>query len=318
MRLRPLFSVGLCLASSTVLLAIYSQSFAQGAKKPPRRAPVAPAAAQNGAVIVSGNESVSNGDNETSKLTGNVTVTQTGEDFILHAQSLLFSKPQNRAIATEKLRIETRDSTIRGNRIDADFNTKILNLTGNVTISTHGKGDGITGNRAKTGIRAEVTSRASKLFCDRVDWDYETREATLTGNIRMSQGKNRGTCDRIEYDERQNVVQLIGRVRFIDEKGQVYTTPRLTLYNNENRVVTSGGSTTVTIFPNTAPAAIPRPTKPPVVAKKAPIISEEDMSIFNVKPSPIPALRPEPTRVPPPEPTPEPADENAAEAPAPQ
>ncbi len=313
MRLRPLFSLGLCFASGTIFVAAYSQSFAQAAKKPARKVPAAPSASQEGAVIVSGDRSVSDANTETSKLTGNVTVTQTGEDFILYAQNLRYSKPQNRAIATDNLRVVTRDSTIRGLKIDADFNTKVLTMTGNVTISTHGKGDGITGNRQTGGqtggLRAEFTSKASKLYCDRVDWDYETREAVLTGNIRMVQGKNSGTCERIEFDERQNVIRLLGKVRFIDDKGQVYSTPDLTIYNDENSIET--GPSTLQIKPNAAPGAAPRPAKPPVAPKRAPKISNEDLSGFDAKPSPIPALRPEPTRVPPPVETPETPDETA-------
>lgn len=309
MRIRPFFSLGLCLSTSAVLGALYAQSYAQSAKKPVRKAPVAPLETDAGAVNVRGDRSFSDGNNETSKLMGNVTVTQTGEDFILYAQSLIYSKPQNRAVATEKLRVETTDSTIRGGRIDADFDSKVLTLTQNVTISTHAKGDGITGNRQKSDIRSQFASKASKLYCDRVDWDYETRQATLTGNIRMTQGKGSGTCQRIEFDEPQNVVRLMGKVRFRDEKGQVYSAPEVILYNNENRIETTGGPTTVKIFPNTSTKTAPRPPKAPVVPRKPPTITDEDLNIFKLKPSPIPALRPEPTPTPQPDPAPETPEE---------
>lgn len=309
MRLRPLLSLGLCFASSTFLVAVYSHSFAQSAKKPARKAPVAPSASQNGVVVVNGDKSVSDANTETSKLTGNVTVTQTGEDFILYAQNLRYSKPQNRAIATDNLRVVTRDSTIRGLKIDADFNTKILTMTGNVTISTHGKGDGITGNRQ--GVRAEFASKSSRITCDRVDWDYETRQAILTGHIRLTQGKNSGTCNRIEFDERQNVARLMGRVAFTDDKGQSYATPDLTIYIDENRIVT--GLSTLRFKPNANTPAAPRQAKTPVVIKKAPVITNEEFGAFGIKPLPIPALQPEPTPVPEPEPAPD-APEEAAPA----
>lgn len=308
MRTRPFFLLGLCFAASAALGVVYAQSGGQNAKKPARKVPAAPRETDNGAVIVTGDKSINDGVTDTSKLTGNVSVSQVGEDFILYAQSLVYSKPQNRAVATEKLRVVTRDSTIRGARIDADFNTKILTMTGDVAIATHGKGDGITGNRAGN-LRAEYGSKPSKLFCDRVDWDYETRQATLTGNIRMRQGKNNGTCDRIEYDEPQNVVRLMGSVRFTDEKGQVYATPDLTVYNNENRIVT--GRSKLKIKPNAATSSSPQPTKAPAPPKKAPTISDADLQPFGVKPAPIPTLKPEPTPVPQPEPAPEPESEAA-------
>lgn len=311
MRFRSSISLALCLASLSGIFAVYAQNGAPNPKKVARKVPLAPRADQLGAVIVNGDESVSYGATDTSKLTGNVSVSQVGEDFILYAQSLVFSKPQNRAIATGKLVVKTRESTITGNRIDANFTTKILTLTGDVVIRTHGKGDGITGNRA-TGARAEFASKPSKLFCDRVDWDYETREAVLTGNIRMEQGKNRGTCGRIEFDERQNVARLMGRVAFTDERGQTYSTPDLTIYNNENRIVT--GRSSLKILPNTgqAPGAAPRAPKAPVAVKKAPVIADEELAAFGVKPPPVPAFRPEPAPIP----APDPAAEEAPETPA--
>ncbi len=310
MRFRLLPLTGLCLVSSAFLVVVQAQNGVAAPKKPARKVPVAPAADQTGAMILNGQNSLYDGATDTSKLTGNVSVTQVGEDFILYAQSLVYSKPQNRAVATEKLRVVTRESTIRGLRIDADFDTKVLTMTGNVVINTYGKGDGITGNRPGT-ARAELASKPSKLLCDRVDWDYETRQAVLIGNIRMEQGKNRGTCERIEFDERQNVAKLKGNVRFTDDKGQTYSTPDLTIYNNENRIET--GRSILRILPNTAPKAAPRAPKPPIPIKKAPVISDEDLKIFGGKPAPIPAFKPEPA----PTPVPEPAGEEAPDGAAP-
>jgi lipopolysaccharide export system protein LptA len=291
MRFRPLVFLSLCVSSSAILVAVH----AQGTKKPvqPAKQNPAPDKTTEGNVIVSGDNSISDDATGISRLTKNVTVTQVGEDFILYAQSLTYNSRLDRAVATENLRVETRDSTIKGLRIDADFNTKILTLTGNVVISTHGQGDGITGRRDDKTARGQLTRKSSKIICDRVDWDYETREAVLTGHIRMVQGKSEGTCDRILFDERQNVAQLKGRVRFTDEKGQVFNTPDLTIYMDEDRIVT--GRSRIWLKPNRPAGAAPRPVKPPVANKKAPKISDEDLKLFNITPPPIPPLLPEPT-----------------------
>jgi lipopolysaccharide assembly outer membrane protein LptD (OstA) len=295
MRFRPLFPLTVCIASSAVLVAVH----AQGAKKPgttasPVPAPAAvPDKAQNGVVVVHGETSISDDATGISKLTKNVTVTQVGEDFILYCQSLTYNRFKDRAIATDDLRIQTRDSTIRGARVDADFNTKILTLTGSIVIATHGKGDGITGNRPNDSLRSQVTNKASRIACDRVDWDYETHQATLTGNIHFTQGKATGTCDRILFDERQNVAELQGSVRFVDENGRVVHTPDLKIYMDENSME-SGGATVWIPQPKT-PGATPLPTKAPVPVKKGPKITDDDIKLFGVTPPPIPTARPEPT-----------------------
>lgn len=314
MRFRLLPSLGLCLASGAFVVGARAQPPKTPASKTPaRKAPVAPQATENGAVSVRGNQSLTDTETEISRLTGDVSVAQEGEDFILYAQSLVFNKPQNRALASQKLIVKTTDSTITGTRIDADFNTKTLTLFGQVKISTHGQGDGITGNRQKTAARGEFTSKPSKLTCDRVDWDYETRQAVLTGNIKMTQGKNSGTCKRIEFDERQNVARLMGNVTFIDDKGQSYATPDLTIYNNENRIVT--GRSRLFFRPDANSGAQPRQPKAPVTAKKAPVITPDELGLFGARPAPIPALKPD--AAPAPEPNPElPADETPATDPA--
>lgn len=305
MRFRPFPILGLCLASGAFVVGVS----AQPPKAPARKAPVAPRADETGAVIVTGNTSLTDTATSISKLTGNVVVTQVGEDVSLHSDSLIYNDPQKRAIATVNLVVTTRDSTIRGDRVDANFNTKMLTMTGQVRISTHGKGDGITGNRAGGGIRDEFASKPSKLKCDRVDWDYETREAVLTGHIKMTQGKNSGTCDRIEFDERQNVARLKNHVEFTDDKGQSYKTPDLTIYNDENRIVT--GQSTLHFKPNAGANAASRAPKPPVPVKKPPVITDDEAAAFGIKRAPIPVLKPEPTPTPEPEPAPEPPDDAA-------
>ncbi|RYG65998.1 hypothetical protein EON80_16290, partial [bacterium] len=138
MRFRPLFPLSLCFSTCAIIMAVQ----AQNVKKTPAAAAKvqnpAPNPADDGNVTVRGENSISDDATGISRLTKNVVVTQTGEDFILYAQSLVYNRLKDRAVASGSLRVETRDSTIRGARIDADFNTKVLTLTGDVVITTHG------------------------------------------------------------------------------------------------------------------------------------------------------------------------------------
>ncbi|HEX9997102.1 MAG TPA: LptA/OstA family protein [Abditibacterium sp.] len=302
MRLRSIFLSTIC-AMPGVWLAV---GWAQPAKPPakPAAKPAAPSASQEGNVIIRGTNSDYDDTSGIARLTKDVTVVQTGEDFILYAQTLTYNRPKNQAVATGNLRVETRDSTIRSARIFADFNTKIITFTGDVTINTHGK-SGIVG---KKGFRAEAQKKPSKILCERADWDYEARQATLTGNLRMSQGENFGTCERILFDENLNVAQLQGRVRFTDKEKRVFNTPDLTIYIDEGRIVT--GRVRIDSDAKNPPGSTPRPAKTPILkVKPAPRISDEDLKLFDITPPPIPTPRPEPTEAS----TPPPASEENEE-----
>ncbi|PQV65328.1 Lipopolysaccharide-assembly, LptC-related [Abditibacterium utsteinense] len=316
MKIRPSLPLGVCLTTSALFAAVY----AQGAKKPAPKAaakvPAAPSTIQNGNVRLNGENGDFNDATGIGHLTKNVTVTQVGEDFILYAQDLLYNRKENRAIATGNLRVDTADSTIRGARIDADFDTKTIIITGNVTITTHGKKDGIIGNRED--LRAKLQQKPARILCERADWDYEERQATITGNVRMTQEENSGTCERILYDEPQHVAQLIGRVRFVDKNGRIFNTPNLTIYINQSRIVAKNPRMGFN-RPSNAVSQPQAPKVPVLKVQPPPQISNEDLKQFDVKPPPLPTPRPEPTEIPTPapaEPDTAPESESAASEPA--
>lgn len=288
MRFRPFISVGLCVLSGATVAAVSAQV---------GKTPAAPSATRDGNMIIRNSPSGTGVYDDTTgiaRLTKDVTIVQVGEDFILYAQDLTYNKPKNQAVATGSLRVETRDSTVRGDRIFADFDKKVITIMGNVVINTHGKGDGITGNGR--GFKTEYARKPSKILCDRADWNYEDREAVLTGHLRMTQGSNSGTCDRIIYDEEQNVAQLMGGVRFRNEENQVFNTPDLVIYIDEGRISTKFTSLTFGARPKTS--ATPRPTKKTPRFGTPPKISDEQIKQFDITPPPIPTPRPEPTEAP--------------------
>jgi lipopolysaccharide export system protein LptA len=285
---------------------------AQSTRRAPAKAP-----ASSGASTKNNNVIISSPDGEAEYLdpigvaryNKNVTVVQAGEDFILRCQVLTYSKPKNTAIATGSLRIDTRDSTLRGEQLRGDFNTKTFVLTGNVVISAHGKKDGINGNNQT--LRAEVESKPVRIACNRADWEYDTRQATLVGNIRMVQGKTVGTCEQIKYDERQNIVRLINDVRFTDATGNTITAEEIVYYVDSGRVAAKRSKI---IFQNeefNAPNRTTRTTpKPRETFAPPPTISDDVLKQFDVAPAPIAPPRARPTA------TPEPTE--APEAPEPE
>jgi lipopolysaccharide assembly outer membrane protein LptD (OstA) len=232
-------SVVFCLSSIACVLT--SAVIAQTPKKAPVKPAAAPAAQRVGNVRIRNQGSgVYDQAQAVHRLTRNVVVTQDGEDFILYCQELVFNERTNEAVARGNLRIETRDSTIIGNSLRADFTAKMFYLTGTVVMKSHGEKDGIqatenTGSAARS-LRGEVLNKASSLTCDRIDYSYENRQGRLSGNIRMRQGQNFGTCEQIVFDEERNVAELLGNVKFTDDKGQSFNTRKLIIWIDENKI----------------------------------------------------------------------------------
>lgn len=223
------------------------------------------------------------------RMTRDVRVTQAGEDFILYADELTYNRPQNRAYATQKLRVETRNSTLRGDRLIADFNSRTLTLIGNVTISSHGEKDGIA--PATKGIQAELRHKPSQLLCERADWDYEVRQGVATGNIRMIQADNRGTCRKLTFDEDKNIAHLDGEVRFSDGKRRTLLCNDLTVYIDSDKVE-SRQPCTINFPRDNSTAATAAPTKaPPAQFGPPPEISEEDLQGFTLPGESAPGTR---------------------------
>jgi len=222
---------------------------------------------------------------EIARMTKDVRVTQAGEDFILYADDLTYNRLKNQAVATGNLRVETRDSTLTGLKIFADFNTRIITVTGSVVISSHGKQDGIAAD--KKGFRDQLSHKPSTLICDKVDWDYEIHQATVTGNIQMIQADNRGTCDRIIYDEQKNVSDLEGDVHFSDGKKRTFLCNQLTVYMDANKV-DSSEPCTISFPRDVDVTGTPAPAKTPVDFGPPPDISPNDVNQFNTGGTPTP------------------------------
>ena len=291
---------------------------AQGTRKPAPAKPRVPAS-RGANVNQTGNVIIRNSPQGTAeyddklgiaRLTKDVTVVQTGEKFILRSQILTYSRPQNTALATGSLRIDTRDSTLRGEQLRGDFDGKTFYLDGNVVISAHGKKDGVAPDSKN--LRSELESKPVKIACNQAVWDYDTQQATLGGNIRMVQEKTVGTCDRIKYDERQNIVLLEGGVRFTDAGGNTIESDEIVFYVDSGRVVIKGGPAgrPELKFPNrdfNTPGKTAKVTpKPRETYAPPPTIPDNILDQFNRTPAPIAPPRARTTATPEPTEAPEP------------
>ncbi len=233
------------------------------------------------------------------RITKNVIITQKGADLILYAQEAIYDQGRNQAKASGQLSVLSRDTTIRGQRLLADFNQRNCTIFGSVSITSHGKKDG-----SAAGYRKELTNKPIKVLCDRLVWDYDTHQATATGNIRIIQGDNRGTCNSIVYNETRNIIQLLGNVRFGDNKNRTLIGQDITIYVDQSTV--SSNTKTHLSFPPLANTGqqTKKPPKATVPFAPVPTLPPNVLGEF-APPPPAPAPRPAPTEEPPPPAPPE-------------
>ena len=210
------------LLSPILALAAASAPAAILVQAPP--APAAPAAKTGGDVEILGGKLSYSDANGVSVLNGGVTLREVGKEFELTASAVTYNGPQNQASARGNLKVETTNSTIRGAQLFGDFNKKLLSISGNVVISAYDKGNGMNS------FRSTQARKPVRIACNRLDWNYTTRQATLVGNLRIVQADNSGTCDTIIFDEPNNVVTLKGNVRFGNSKNQQFIGDEVTIY----------------------------------------------------------------------------------------
>lgn len=224
------------------------------------------------------------------RLTKDVVVTQEGEDFILYCDEITFNENTNEAIASGNLRLKSRDSTLTGKRMRADFDTKVITILDDVVLNSYGKG---------TGVRSTSSPKrkASTMTCDRIDYNYRNRQAIITGNIKMKQENTSGSCERILFDEERNTAELQGKVVFVNNANKrTIRALNATVWIDDEVVQTTNRTTVTTPREKTS-----RPVAPPANVKPVPQISNDDLSEFGR------ALPPPPTPAPPaPEETPAP------------
>ena len=296
----------LCLACAVGALPVWVW-----AQNPPSPAAVTvPQASTRGNVVIRnalvGGTASYNDTLGTVVLTKDVTVSQTGEEFFLQAQRVNYSRPRNQATANGNLSVKTRSSTVRGTQLFGDFNTKMLSFTGDVVISAHGKSDGMSAS-----LRDSLNRKPVRIACNRLDWNYATRQATVAGNIRIVSGDSQGTCNQIVYDEPRNIVHLLGNARFTNSKNQQFVGEDLVIYLDEGTVQTPN-RITVTTQVEDAPKTTAKPA--PKIAIPGRLSVEGADTQFQAPP-PISSLLPTPTPAPtaaPKSKTPPQSDANAA------
>lgn len=216
------------LAAGLFLLASTNIVLAQ--KPDDKKADEKPAAAKNQQRVDAGDVHITSDKldyikaSATFVLKGNVVVRQDGEDIVVRSDNAVYNRNSNTASASGNLKVDTRDSTITGLKLNADFDSKHAVISGEVFMRSHGAKDGLPDKekvkKDATAAVDDLSHKPSNMWCDKIDFNYEIQEALVTGNIKIKQEKTSGTCNQVIFDEENNRAKLIGKVDFVDEDKQ--------------------------------------------------------------------------------------------------
>ncbi len=137
------------------------------------------------------------------------------------------------AKAVGNLKCVDPEATITGDLVEADFDKKIVIVTGNVRVVAKKKPDKDE-EKAEGEKKDEWDEYAEKLTtmtCDRIEYYYDddVKKGIATGHIKVVQEDKTGWCDKAVYERIPDIVTLTGNVRILTEDGDEMRTPEATI-----------------------------------------------------------------------------------------
>jgi lipopolysaccharide assembly outer membrane protein LptD (OstA) len=224
-------------------------------------------------------------------LTGSVVLLQ--GDVTMTMDQCDYDDSKNTAVATGHLKIVDPESTVTGDKLQADFTKKLAQIIGNVTIVTQRKKTAPatepetapekTAEKPAAGEKQPSTTsqyreKKTTITCPQIDYYYaaDKKQATVTGPVKAVQEDKTVTADKAYYDGVKDVVTLDGNVTVTTDKGDEFRCPEATISlkddwveaPNVNGVVTQPEKSSGEAPPAT-PSAAPAPAAPPPAAAPA-------------------------------------------------
>ncbi len=173
-------------------------------------------------------------------LTGNVVFSH--QDIKLYCDEAVYDYDENSAVATGNPRVETPETTMTGDVIEADFDDEVAVIAGSVTAITQRKKEG-----GEEGEEAEEEDgeprrledyweKKTTITCDRIVYEYaeEVRRATATERVKAVQEDKTAYADKAVYEENRDLITLTGDVRVLTERGDEFRCPKAVISVEED------------------------------------------------------------------------------------
>lgn len=151
-------------------------------------------------------------------LKGNVKMKQ--GDTVLNSDSVEYNQNEKvqTAVATGNLKITDPQNEITGEKGTTYFREKRAVVDGNVKILAKPRaGEAKDTNSMKGNWKEKAT-----ITCDKLEYFYKTKVATLTGNLKVVQKGRVVFADSAVYDVKEEQVVLSGNVKGHDDKNQTF------------------------------------------------------------------------------------------------
>jgi lipopolysaccharide assembly outer membrane protein LptD (OstA) len=159
---------------------------------------------------------------EATLLTASGSVLLTTRETRLSAEAATWDRAERRATLSGRLRFDEAGNTVFGSRGDADYREQKARFSGDVRL--------VLRSAPEDAAATAAAEEYGTLTCDRLTYDWRTRQATAEGNVTLRTRDRAVVADRAAYDGRTGRVTLSGRaVRLLSTSGDALTATKMTL-----------------------------------------------------------------------------------------
>jgi|GEM_PF-5930245 lipopolysaccharide assembly outer membrane protein LptD (OstA) len=154
------------------------------------------------------------------------------EDTILTTDAAGYNEKTGIASSPGKVQIEDTFNNITGNTGTAYYKTRDAKFRGNVVIIAKPRPENLS---APEGSARKQFDSPATITCESVDYNWGTRIAELTGNLKIVQKDRTVTALTAVYDGKNEIVTLQGNVVYKDSKGQNFTAQKVVMNIKEGQ-----------------------------------------------------------------------------------
>ncbi|MEA3403646.1 MAG: LptA/OstA family protein [Armatimonadota bacterium] len=198
-------------------------------------------------------------DQATYHLSGNVVFSH--QDIRLYCDRAVYDYDANSAEATGSPRVESPDTTMTGELIEANFDDEVAVVTGTVTVVTQRKKEEEEGQddeqqpseSEQQPSESEETEedeegeprkledyweKKTTITCEKIVYEYaeDVKRATATGRVKAVQEDKTVYADRAVYEELKDLITLTGDVRVLTDRGDEFRCPKAVISVEEDWV----------------------------------------------------------------------------------